>query len=139
MRTGENIVVARGYSDQDERASTSWPSWIVSGLIIAFLITDAIPKIFRASFSVDSTIDLGYPDSIVVWLGIVLLVSTALYTIPRTAAIGAILLTGYLGGAIATQARIEEWALILMPAAMAALTWVGLILRDPRIGRIFRG
>jgi len=131
-------MVACGYSTHDERTATSWTSWIISGVIIAFLITDAVPKLFRASFSVDGTVELGYPDGIVAWLGLILLVCTVLYAIPRTAVIGAILLTGYLGGAIATQARIEEWALVIMPAAMAILLWVGLILREPRLGRVFR-
>lgn len=131
-------MVTRDFTARDGSATTSWTNWILSGLLIAFLVFDAVPKIFRVGFSVDGTVELGYPDSIVTWLGIVLLVSTALYALPRTAIIGAILLTGYLGGAIATQARLEEWTLTILPAAMAILIWVGLAMRQPRIGRLLR-
>lgn len=131
-------MVARDFTTRDGSGATSWTSWIVSGLIIAFLAVDAVPKIFRAGFSVDGTVELGYPDGIVAWLGVVLLASTVLYALPRTAIIGAILLTGYLSGAIATQARLEEWGLMLLPAAMAVLTWLGLAMRQPRLGRLLR-
>lgn len=124
-------------SDYARSAGTTstWASWIVSGLLIAFLVTDAVPKILKASFSVEGTVDLGYPESTVVPIGIALLVSTILYAIPRTAVIGAILLTGYLGGAIATQVRLED-AWFLFPAALAVLTWVGLAMRNPKVSRL---
>lgn len=116
-------------------AQRTWPSWIVSVLLIGFLIMDAVPKIFEASFSVEGTLDLGYPPSLVVPIGVTLLVSTVLYTIPRTAVIGAILLTGYLGGAIATQVRLEDpW--FLFPSAFAVLVWVGLAMRDRKVRRL---
>jgi hypothetical protein len=113
----------------------SWTAWIISGLVIAFLLSDAIPKVLKMDFAVEGTLDLGYPESIVVGIGIALLVSTILYAIPRTAVIGAILLTGYLGGAIATQARLEDWWL-LFPAAIAVLVWIGLVMRQPRLQRV---
>jgi hypothetical protein len=115
--------------------TSTWASWIVSGLLIAFLVTDAVPKVLKASFSVEGTVDLGYPESTVVPIGIALLVSTILYAIPRTAVIGAILLTGYLGGAIATQVRLED-AWFLFPAALAVLVWVGLAMRNPKVNRL---
>jgi hypothetical protein len=116
--------------------TTTWTRWIVSGLLIAFLVTDAVPKIFKASFSVEGTVDLGYPESTVIPIGVALLASTILYAIPRTAVIGATLLTGYLGGAIATQVRLED-AWFLFPAALTVLTWVGLAMRNPKVGRLF--
>lgn len=119
--------------------STSWTRWIVSGLLIAFLVTDAIPKIFKAGFSVDGTVELGYPESTVIPIGVVLLISTLLYAVLRTAVIGAILLTGYLGGAIATQLRLEEYGWLWFPAAMAVLVWVGLMMRDARVNRFLFG
>jgi len=116
-------------------STAAWTRWIVSFLLIGFLVSDAIPKIFKASFSVEGTVDLGYPESVVMPVGIALLVCTVLYTIPRTAFIGAILLTGYLGGAIATQVRLEDpW--FLFPAALAVLTWVGLAMRNPKVSRM---
>lgn len=128
------MVTRSDYARHSTRTST-WTSWIASGLLIAFLVTDAVPKVFKAGFAVEGTVDLGYPESTVIPIGIALLASTILYTIPRTAFIGAILLTGYLGGAIATQVRLEDpW--FLFPAALAILTWVGLAMRQPGIGRL---
>lgn len=105
---------------------------IISALVILFLLQDALIKALNLDFAVDATVELGYPESLVIPIGVTLLVCTVLYTIPRTAVIGAILLTGFLGGAIATQARLEDpW--LLFPAAMAMLTWAGLALRDARV------
>ena len=128
------MVTHSGYA-QRTSSTTSWTSWIMSGLLIAFFLSDAIPKILKLDVAVEGTTTLGYPESVVMPIGIVLLLSTILYTLPRTAFIGAILLTGYLGGAIATQVRLEEpW--FLLPAVLAILTWVGLAMRQPRIGRL---
>jgi DoxX-like family len=128
-------MVARTGIARNSVSTTSWTSWIVSGLLIAFMISDAIPKVLNMSFASSGTVDLGYPDSVVVPIGMALLVSTILYTLPRTAFIGAILLTGYLGGAIAPQVRLEDWW-FLFPAAMAVLVWVGLAMRNPRVARM---
>jgi hypothetical protein len=73
----------------------------------------------------------GYPEAMVTPLAIVLLVSTVLYTIPQTAILGAILLTGYLGGAVATHVRASEP--FVFAAAFGVLVWLGLLLRDPRV------
>jgi hypothetical protein len=128
-------MVAHSEYARNTASTSSWTSWIVSGLLIAFLVTDAVPKIFKASFSVEGTLDLGYPESTVVPIGIALLVSTILYPLPRTAFLGAILLTGYLGGAIATQVRLED-AWFLFPAALAVLVWVGLAMRNQKVRRL---
>lgn len=106
---------------------------IISGAIILFLLQDALIKVLNLDFAVEATIELGYSADLVVPIGITLLASTVLYAIPRTAAIGAILLTGYLGGAIATSVRLEEGAWVLFPAAFAVLVWLGLYLRDHRV------
>lgn len=119
------------------RTTTSKPatltSRIISGLIILFLLVDAVPKLLRLDFAVDATVDLGYLDGTVVWIGLILLVSTVLYTIPRTAILGAVLLTGYFGGAIATQMRLGEDAWLLFPFVIGVLAWAGLYLRDDRV------
>jgi hypothetical protein len=128
------MVTRSAYARNTASAST-WTSWIVSGLLIAFLLSDAVPKVLNTRFSVEGTVDLGYPESTVVPIGIALLISTILYALPRTAFIGAILLTGYLGGAIATQVRLED-AWFLFPAAMAALVWIGLAMRNPKVNRL---
>jgi hypothetical protein len=83
---------------------------------------------------VEGTVKLGYPVSVILGLGIVLLASTLLYIIPRTAVLGAILLTGYLGGAVASNVRVQGgWFAILFPVFFGALIWGGLYLRDARL------
>lgn len=110
---------------------------IVSGLVILFLLQDSLIKVFNLDVAVDATVELGYPERLVIPIGVTLLVCTVLYAIPRTAVIGAILLTGFLGGATATQVRLEDpW--FLFPAVMAVLTWVGLALRDARVRSILQ-
>jgi hypothetical protein len=106
---------------------------IISGLLIVFLIQDALIKVLNLDFAVEATVELGYSERLVVPIGITLLACTVLYAVPRTAVFGAILLTGYLGGAIATSVRLEEGVWFLFPAAFALLVWLGLYLRDSRI------
>ncbi len=89
---------------------TLWAGRILSALPALFLLVDAIMKLVKPAPVVAATVALGYPESVILPLGIVLLICTALYVIPRTAVLGAILLTGYLGGAVATQVRIGSGA-----------------------------
>lgn len=104
----------------------------MSGLVFLFLLFDSIIKVMRTDAAVDGTVELGYPENLVVGIGLVLLVCTVLYAIPRTAILGAILLTGYLGGATATQVRLEDpW--FLFPVLLGVLVWAGLFLRDARL------
>src|SRR5215207_8810025 len=83
-----------------------WAGYVVSGLPALFLVLDAIGKFVKPTAVVEGTVELGYPESVILPLGVILLISTILYIIPRTAVLGAILLTGYLGGAVATHVRI---------------------------------
>jgi hypothetical protein len=111
-----------------------WAGRIISALPALFLLVDAVMKFFKPAVVVEGTVKLGYPESTIIGMGIVLLVSTLLYMIPRTAVLGAILLTGYLGGAVATHVRMGEGAFpILFPAFFGALLWLGLYLRDERL------
>lgn len=111
--------------------TTEKVGWAISGLLIAFLLVDGIMKLFKADTSIEATVDLGYPESTVLWIGLILTICTILYAIPRTAVLGAILLTGYFGGAVATAVRLEDpW--LAFPFAMGVLIWVGLALRDAR-------
>lgn len=109
-----------------------WAGRIMSAIAGLFLFADSIPKIIRLEPVVQGTVELGYPDSLVTTIGIILLLCTILYVIPRTSILGAILLTGYLGGAIATQMRIESplFSHILFPVYLGILLWGGLFLRD---------
>lgn len=109
-----------------------WTGRIMSGLIILFLLADGASHLLKLDTAVEGTIDLGYPESVVVPLGLTLLACTILYAVPRTAIFGAILLTGYLGGAVATNVRLEDiW--FLLPFVTGVLLWVGLYLRDHRL------
>ena len=111
-----------------------WTGRVLSILPALFLLFDAVMKLVKPAFVVDATVKLGYADNVIVPLGVVLLVSTVLYLIPGTAFLGAILLTGYLGGAVATHVRAGQGPFeILFPVVFGALLWGGLALRDPRL------
>jgi len=104
---------------------------IVSGFVTLFFLADGGAKLFKPEPVVKGTLELGYAESVIVPLGIVLIASTLLYALPRTAFVGAILLTGYLGGAVATHVRAgEPW---FFPIIFGVLVWLGLVLRDPRL------
>lgn len=111
-----------------------WTGGIMSGLPALFLLVDAIMKFVKPEPVVEATLKLGYPESVIVGLGITLLASTILYLIPRTAVLGAILLTGYLGGAVASHLRAGDGAFpVLFPVIFGVLLWGGLYLRDQRL------
>jgi len=111
-----------------------WTSRVLSGLVSSFFILDGGAKLFKPAPVVQANLQLGYPESTIIGLGIVLLACTALYLIPRTAFLGAILLTGYLGGAVATHVRIgAPWFNILFPVVFGCVVWAALYLRDRRL------
>ena len=109
-----------------------WSGRILSGLIILFLLFDGVMKVMGAEEAMEGTVELGYPETVVFEIGLALLISTILYALPRTAFLGAILLTGYLGGATATQVRVES-AWFVFPVVLGILVWVALYLRDARL------
>jgi hypothetical protein len=109
----------------------------MSALPSLFLFVDGIMKLVKPAVVVETTVQLGYPESVILGLGIVLLICTALYVIPLTSLLGAILLTGYLGGAVATHVRVGDGLFpVLFPVIIGALLWVGLVLRNPRLGAL---
>ena len=112
-----------------------WTGRIMSALPALFLLVDGVGKLVKPAPVVHGTVQLGYPESVLLGLGIVLLSCTVLYVIPRTAILGAILLTGYLGGAIATHVRVGSplFSHILFPVYVAVLLWGGIYLRDERL------
>ena len=114
---------------------TLWTGRIMSALPALFLFVDGVGKLLKPAPVVEGTVQLGYPESILLGLGIVLLGCTILYVMPRTAILGAILLTGYLGGAVATHVRVGSplFSHILFPVYVAVLLWGGLYLRDERL------
>jgi hypothetical protein len=114
-----------------------WASRILTALSILFLLMDGSMKLFKPPFVVEATVRLGYPESTIVGIGVALLVCTILYVIPRTAILGAILLTGYLGGAVASNVRAETPLFnAVFPALFAVAVWASLVLRDKRLESI---
>jgi len=111
-----------------------WTGWILTVLSVLFMLMDGVMKLFKPAFVVEATIKLGYPESTIVGIGIALTISTIIYVIPRTSVLGAVLLTGYLGGAVATHVRVGSgWFNVLFPVVFAVLIWGGLWLRDQRL------
>ena len=111
-----------------------WTGRVLTGLSAAFFLFDAGMKLVKPAVVVEATKQLGYPESAIVGIGVVLLISTFLYLIPRTAILGAILLTGYLGGAVATHVRVSAVLFnIIFPVIFGGLLWGGLWLRDRRL------
>lgn len=114
-----------------------WTGRVLSILPALFLLFDAGMKLAKPAFVVEATVRLGYAEGTITPLGIVLLVSAVLYLVPRTAVLGAVLLTGYLGGAVATHVHSGDGAFaILFPVLFGALLWGGLVLRDPVLRRV---
>jgi len=109
-----------------------WPGRIISALVVIFLLFDSTIKVLKLAAAVEGTVQAGYPATAVQPIGIVLLVCILLYVTPRTSILGAILLTGYLGGATATMVRISNpW--FLFPVVVGVLAWLGIFLRDERL------
>ena len=114
-----------------------WGSRILTALSVLFLLMDGGMKLLKPRFVIESTARLGYPEFTIVGIGVTLLVCTVLYLIPRTAVLGAILLTGYLGGAVASNVRAGTPLFnIVFPVLFGAVVWVSLVLRDKRLETI---
>jgi hypothetical protein len=108
-----------------------WAGWSMTGLMIAFLLFDSVSKLVLEQHVVEATTRIGYPPDVIRPLGLICLACTILYAIPRTSILGAILLTGYLGGAMASKVRIEDpmFSSVLFGAYFGILVWGGLYLR----------
>ena len=109
-----------------------WAGRIISGVTILFLLFDSSVKLMNLPAAAEATVRLGYPARLLLAIGIAELVCVVLYVIPRTSILGAILLAGYLGGATATQVRLEDpW--FFFPVVIGVLVLGGLYLRDHRL------
>jgi DoxX-like family len=138
MATIENAIrletPATAFSVSKKRL---WTGRILSFLPALFLLFDGAMKLVKPAFVIEATVKLGYAETVIVGLGVVVLTCTVIYLIPRTAVLGAILLTGYLGGAVATHVRAGQgWFEILFPVFFGILLWGGLFLRDDRLRRL---
>lgn len=120
-----------------ESKSARIAGYTMSGLVIAFMLLDGGMKLVPLDVVIKSTAELGYPPSVALarGLGVIGLLCTALYAFPRTATLGAILLTAYMGGAVATHVRVGNplFSHVLFGVYLAILLWGGLFLRDARI------
>jgi hypothetical protein len=111
-----------------------WTGRTISAAVVLFLVFDGATKLIREPQVLAATAELGYPLSSIVAIGALLLACTLVYVIPRTAVLGAILLTGYLGGAVASNVRIGHPVFeCLFPVLVGVLVWAGLVLRDVRL------
>jgi DoxX-like family len=111
-----------------------WAGRVVSGLVVLFMIFDGVTKVMKVQQVIDASVRIGFPVSTVVGIGVTLLVCVTLYVIPRTSILGAILLTGYLGGATAANVRAGSPAFnSAFAVAFGVLTWLGLYLREKRL------
>jgi hypothetical protein len=108
-----------------------WAGYILSALPVLLLFFSGVMKLVQPAPVMEGFIRLGYPESLALWIGIVELACAVLYVIPRTAVLGAILLTGYLGGATATHLRIGEP--FFAPIVLGVMVWGGLFFRDARL------
>jgi hypothetical protein len=115
--------------------TTRWAGRILSGLAVLFLTWDGVIKVVTLAPVVEAFTRLGYPVTVAVGIGILELLCVAIYVIPRTSALGAVLLTGFLGGAIATHVRVQDPLLThtFFPIYVGLLIWGGLLLRDERL------
>lgn len=119
-------------------ASTSkvslWTGYTLSMLAILFLLFDGTIKVLQLPVAVESTTQLGYAANLLLGIGLIELVCVLLYAIPQTAILGAILMTGYLGGAVATHVRAgSDWFSVIFPFMIGALLWGGLYLRSEKV------
>jgi hypothetical protein len=122
------------HSDHVISKKLLWTGRIVSGLAALFFLVDGVMKLLKPAVVVEATRQLGYPESDIVGIGVLLLACTLLYLFPRTSVLGAILLTGYMGGAVASQVRIGAgWFNVAFAAVFGGLVWAGLWLRDIRV------
>jgi hypothetical protein len=118
-----------------EKAKVGTKVWVgrgLSGLVVAFMVFDGIGKLAAEEHVMKAMGELGWPPGQTVGLGILVLACTAVYVIPRTSILGAILLTGFLGGATAAKVRIED-ASLFFSVVVGILAWAGLYLRNDRL------
>jgi hypothetical protein len=115
-----------------------WAGRIITAFVVLFLVFDGVTKVMKVAPVMEATPRLGFPANLIVGIGVTLLACTAVYVIPRTSILGAILLTGYLGGAVVTNLRAGSslFGETLFPVYFGIFVWGGLYLRDNRLRAI---
>ncbi|HEV8591001.1 MAG TPA: DoxX family protein [Pyrinomonadaceae bacterium] len=135
MSANEDVINEIGVDAVQPSRKALWAGRIMTGLAVLLLLLDALGKFVKPQPVVEGTLALGYQESVIIPLGIILLISTILYAIPQTTVLGAVLLTGYLGGAVATHVRVGNplFTHALFPVYLGILIWLGIYLRDKRL------
>ena len=135
MIASERIAIPVDGAAQQNASTAAHVGRVCTGLAALFLAFDTVLKVLKLQPAVEGTIALGYPVDSVLWIGIIELVCLVMYLVPRTSVLGGLLLTGYLGGAVATHVRISNPLLThtLFPVYVALLLWGGLYLREQRL------
>ena len=130
----------QSHRESNRTPRSRWAGRILSGLAILFLLWDGAIKLLVLTPVAEAFVRLGYPVSLSVAIGTLELACLAIYVIPRTSLLGAVLLTGFLGGAVATHVRVEDPLLThaLFPIYVGALLWGGLVLRNGRVRALVR-
>jgi hypothetical protein len=125
--------------NQSESKAKLWTSYIMSGLVILFMLFDSIMKFVKPPAVIEGTVALGFAENHLTTIGTLGFISTLLYMIPRTSVLGAILLTGYFGGTIATHLRLNNplFSHTLFTVYFGILIWGGLWLRNKKLREIF--
>ncbi len=114
-----------------------WTSYILQGIVILMLLLGSVNNIMQTESAIKASTDLGIPESSVLYLGIILLVSTLLYAWPKTNFIGGLLLTAWLGGAVVTHLiHNDPLSLTLFPVVFGVIVWLSLWLRDPNLRKV---
>ena len=115
------------------RGPAFWIGWTLGVLLGVAFIGGGISDLVKPPFVIEGLARAGYREQIIVPIGVVTILSTILFLIPRTAMFGAILLTAYLGGAVATHVRMGEYGQMFAPVVFAVVMWISLVLRDRRV------
>lgn len=131
----DNMFASPTAATHGRSRAALWTGRVFGGLAVAFLTFDAVAKLLELEPVIEGTVQLGYPSDVVFGLGFTLLACVLAYIIPRTSVLGAVLLTGYLGGAVATHVRVGSplFTHVLFPTYVAVLLWGSLLLRETRL------
>jgi hypothetical protein len=132
--------LAASSASADTSAALRWSGRIATTIVLLFLVFDFVIKVTASDAAVKATVEMGFAASQLLPIALIEVVCLVLYLVPRTAPLGAVLWTGYLGGAIATHLRLGNplFTHVLFPIYVAILLWGGLYARDPRVRALIK-
>jgi hypothetical protein len=111
-----------------------WSGWVLTALIIFANLAGATLNLSGNEKAAEDAVKIGYPKETLFGIGVAVVICTVIFAVPKTAVLGAVLLTGYMGGAVATHVRAGEgWRAAIPAFIFAALVWVAMLLREPRL------